>query len=87
MAEKFIEQETENGTVQKMPVVEDKPIFVLTEPDQIDDGDGDWGFTILTDKDDFIASVSYVSQAAAMRGRLAMAQALEEAVFIATSDC
>ena len=87
MEEKTEKRPTGNGTVQKVPVSEAvSSKFWLSEPDKIDDGDGDWGFTIFADKDVFIASVSYVSQADAMRGRIAMAEALKDAIFVATSE-
>jgi hypothetical protein len=86
MVDKFEKRETGNGTVQKVPVQDDGVKFTLSEPDQIDDGNGDWGYSILADKDLFLASVSYPNQAGAIRGRIAMAQALEEAIFIATSE-
>lgn len=85
MTERFVRRETGNGTVQKIPVPEETK-FTLSDPDQIDDGGGDWGFSILADKDVFLASVSYPNQAAALKGRLLMAQALADAVFIATSE-
>ena len=86
MAEKFVNLETGSGTVQRISLHNEEPKFTLTEPDQIDDGNGDWGFTILADKDVFLATVSYPTQAEAIRGRIAMAQALKEAVFVATSE-
>jgi hypothetical protein len=52
----------------------------------VQDDDGDWGFTIFADKDVFIAQVSYVTQADAIRGRTAMAEALKEAIFMKTSE-
>jgi len=79
--------DAETGTIQKLPVPEiESAKFWLTEPDKIDDGDGDWGFAIYADKDVFLASVSYVSQVDAMRGRIAMAEALKDAIVFATSD-
>ena len=86
MIEKFETRETGNGTVQKVPLQEDELKFTLSEADQINDGNGDWGFSILADKDVFIATISYASQADAIRGRVAMGQALKEAIFIATSE-
>jgi len=65
---------------------DDELKFTLTEADQIDGENGDWGFSILADKDVFIATISYASQADAIRGRVAMGQALKEAIFIATSE-
>lgn len=85
MEEKTEERPTGNGTVQKVPVSEAvSPKFWLSDPDKIDDGDGDWGFSIFADKDVFLASVSYISQADAIRGRIAMAEALKDAILIAT---
>jgi hypothetical protein len=60
--------------------------FTITEPDRIEDGNGDWGFTIFADTDVFLATVSYVTEADAIRGRVAMAEALKDAIFIATSE-
>lgn len=85
MSDQVEKRETGNGTVQQVPVA-DATKLTLIEPDQVDDGNGDWGFTILADKDVFLASVSYVSQADAIRGRTAMVQALKDAIFIATSE-
>ena len=86
MEKKTEQRPTGNGTVQKVPVSgSDDPKFWLSEPDKIN-GDADWGFTIFADKDVFLASVSYVSQADAMRGRIAMAEALKDAMFMATSE-
>jgi hypothetical protein len=60
--------------------------FSFSEPDRVDDGNGDWGFTIFADKDIFLASVTYVTPADAIRGRTAMAEALKDAIFMATSE-
>jgi len=68
-----------------MASAQDDPRFSLSECDQIDDGGGDRGFTVFADKDVFIATVSYPCQTDAIRGRVAMARALENAVLIATS--
>ena len=86
MEENSVDRPTGNGTVQKVLRRDDNLKFTLTEPDRIDDGNGDWGFTIFVDKDVFLASVSYVSQADAIRGRVAMAEALKDAIFMATSE-
>jgi hypothetical protein len=86
MEEKTEERPSGNGTVQKIPLHEENSKFTLSEPDQIDDGNGDWGFSIYVDKNLFLALVSYASQADAIRGRVAMAQALQEAIYIATSE-
>jgi hypothetical protein len=85
MSKKVERRETGNGTVQKVLVEEEKLKFTLSEPDQIDGEYGDWGFSIFADKDVFIASVSYLSQADALRGCTAMTEALKNAVF-ATSE-
>ncbi len=86
MEDKTEERPTGSGTVQKVPAPEDILKFTLSEPDQIDDGNGDWGFTIFADKDVFLATISYVSHADAIRGRTAMAEALKDAIFMATSE-
>lgn len=87
MDEKTGERPTGNGTVQKVPVpTSGGQKFWLSEPDKIEDGEGDWGFAIFADQNVFLASVNYVNQADAMRGRIAMEEALKDAVFIAISE-
>lgn len=86
MSEKVEQDETRTDAVPKAPIPEDKPKFSFSEPDQMDDGDGDWGFSIFADKDVFLASVRYCTQADAIRGRVAMAQALKDAMSVSTSE-
>jgi hypothetical protein len=69
-----------------MANVQDESRFSLSECDQIDDGGADWGFTVFADKDIFIAKVGYLCQADTIRGRTAMARALQNAIFIGTSE-
>jgi hypothetical protein len=81
------QQDTGNETLQKVPTSDNSDVkFWLSEPDKIEDGDGDWEFSIFADKDVFLATISYVTQAGAMRGRIAMAEALKEAIVMATSQ-
>lgn len=86
MPEEFELKKDDNRSVQKNPVPNEELTSTLSKPDQMDDGEGDWGFTIFADKEVFLATVSYPSQAEAIRGRFAMVQALKEVIFIATSE-
>lgn len=60
--------------------------FWVTDPEPMDEGDGDWGFAVYADKDVFLATFTYPSQAAAVRAREAICPVLREATFIATSE-
>jgi hypothetical protein len=84
MGEQLQNRETGNGTVQQVPVA-DAPKFTLSEPDQIEDGNGDRGFTIFADKDVFWPP-SRTHRRRMPSGGIAMAQALKDAIFIATSE-
>jgi hypothetical protein len=85
--EEIEERGTRNGTVQKLPVSETvNPKFWLSEPDKVEDGEGDWSFSLCAEGRTFLASFAYPTQAEAMRGRIAMEDVLKGAVFIATCE-
>ena len=86
MTNEINNRDTGNGTFQKIPTGDAISQFRISSPDQIDDGHGDWSFSIFADKNVFLASVGYASQADALRGRLAMSEALKDAIFVATSE-
>ena len=48
--------------------------FRLSDPEPIEDGDGDWGFALYAQKDVWIATFSYCSDAAARARRAALPQ-------------
>lgn len=85
MSETFVEQITGIAIGQEVSTVETGLKLTLSEPDRIVDGNGDWAFTVFADNDVFVASFSYMSQADAIRSRVAMAQALEKTVSVTTS--
>ena len=60
--------------------------FWLSDPEQMEDGGGDWGFAIFVQKDIWLATFSYCSEAAAKAARQAMVPALGGATFIATAE-
>jgi hypothetical protein len=78
----------DNMTVQQVSAEEseEEPIFSLSEPELVDGTLGEWAYTILVDKDTYVASVSYASEEDAVKGRTAMAEALKDAVFISTCE-
>lgn len=58
----------------------------LSEPEKMEDGDGDWGFAAYQGKDVWMATLVYPSQHAESRAREAMIPALRECTFIATAE-
>lgn len=58
----------------------------LSDPEPIDEGDGDWGFAAYQSKDVWMATFVFPSQHAAARARAAMIPALRECTFIATTE-
>jgi hypothetical protein len=59
--------------------------FFLSEPEAMEDGDGDWGFAVYASKDVWLATFTYPSQHAASRAREALMPVLRECTFIATA--
>jgi hypothetical protein len=60
--------------------------FWVSDPEPIDEGGGDWGFAIYSDKDVFLATFTYPSQHAASLAREAVMPVLRETTFIATAE-
>jgi hypothetical protein len=60
--------------------------FFLSEPEAMEDGDGDWGFAVYAAKDIWLATFTYPSQHAASRAREALMPVLRECTFIATAN-
>ncbi len=81
------ERLTRTDTVQQAPVAATtRPLFWLSEPDKLEDGEGDWSFTLCAEGRVFLAKFSYATQADVMRSRIAMEDVIKGAVFIATSE-
>ena len=55
--------------------------FWLSEPEPM--GAGDWGFSVYANKDVFLATFTYPTQAASIHARIAMVDVLAGAIFIA----
>lgn len=64
----------------------EKSEFWLSDPEQIEDGEGDWGFASCAEKDVWIATFTYCDEASPLVARLAIVQALEGAVYVATAE-
>ena len=60
--------------------------FWLSEPEKMEDGEGDWGFAIYAQKDVWIATLTYCDQEAARAGHEAIIPPLRGVVFIATAE-
>lgn len=60
--------------------------FWVSDPEPMDEGDGDWGFAVYADKDVFLATFTYPSESTARRARDAICPVLRDAIFIATSE-
>ena len=60
--------------------------FWLSDPEKIEDGDGDWGFALYAQKDVWIATFTYCSEEAARAARAVLPLALKHAVFVATAE-
>jgi hypothetical protein len=63
-----------------------KTEFWLSEPESTVEGDGDWCFAIYADKDVFLATFTYPSQAAALRASIAMVEILKETISVVTAE-
>ena len=60
--------------------------FWLSDPEPMEDGDGDWGFALYAQKDVWIATFTYCNEQTARDGRAALPAALKHAVFVATAE-
>lgn len=58
--------------------------FWLSEVEPIDDGDGDFGFSVYADRATFIAMFTYPNQMAAAKARIAIVSVLVDASFVST---
>jgi hypothetical protein len=57
----------------------------LSDPERIEDGEGDWGFAAYAGDEDHRVTFVFKSKNDATRARQAMALALRDATFIATA--
>ena len=62
------------------------PEFWLSEPELVEDGEGDWGFEVFGMDKVFIAGFFYAGEEEARAAAKAMRNVLKDAVFIGTQD-
>lgn len=58
--------------------------FWVSDPEPMEDGEGDWGFAVYMAKDVWVATFSYRTKESAEAARKAIGPVLKDAVFIAT---
>lgn len=59
--------------------------FYISEPEAMDDSDGEWAFAIYAAKDTWLATFTYPSQHSASRAREALMPVLRECTSVATA--
>ena len=62
------------------------PEFWLSEPELLEDGEGDWGFEIYGGGKAFLAGFIYADEEDAKAAAKAMRGVLKDAVFVDTQD-
>jgi hypothetical protein len=62
------------------------PEFWLSEPELVEDGEGDWGFEVYGADKVFIAEFVYAEEEEARAAAKAMRNVLKDAVFVGTLD-
>lgn len=62
--------------------------YWLSDPEKLEDGDGNWGFALYESEseDVWLVTFAYSSEGAAMLARTALIVALQGAVFVATTE-
>jgi hypothetical protein len=68
------------------PAEQGDPEFWLSEPELVEDGEGDWGFEVYGANKVFIAAFVYAEEEEARAAAKAMRTVLKDAVFIDTED-
>ncbi len=60
--------------------------FWLSDPELMEDGEGEWGFAVYTSEDVWLCTLAYPNEAAALRAHRAVHPVLAECTFIATEE-
>lgn len=60
--------------------------FWLSDPEKMEDGDGDWGFAVYAQEDVWLATFTYATEDRAWKAREQLILVLQGAIFIATAD-
>jgi len=72
--------------VTPTPTESGDPEFWISEPEPVEDGEGDWGFEVYGTGQAFIAEFVYPEEGFARATAKAMRAVLRDAVFVGTLD-